>query len=103
MGAAVPVPAPLVPATVYDTVVALSLVTLQVAVVSPRHAPPVQTKLVGWLLQLALIVVDCPGAGAAGLAVGAQPGVPPPPAVTQVTVCASGVPETTRPEQAGLL
>jgi hypothetical protein len=37
------------------------------------------------LLQFAVIVVDCPIAGDAGLAVGAHTGTPPP-AVTQVTV-----------------
>jgi len=59
---------------------------------------------VGWLLQLALIVVDCPIVGAVGFAVGAQTATPaPPPAATQVTVCVGGVPETTKLEQAGLL
>jgi hypothetical protein len=58
---------------------------------------------VGWLLQLALIVTDCPRVGAAGFAVGAHTGTPLPPAVAQVTVCLGGVPETTRLEQAGLL
>jgi hypothetical protein len=58
---------------------------------------------VGRSLQLALIVVDCPIAGAAGFAVGAQTGAPPPPAGTQVTVCVGGVPEMTRFAQLGLL
>jgi len=60
---------------------------------------------VGWLVQLGLIVVDCPSDGAAGFAVGAQTGTPapPPPAGAQVTVCVGGVPETVMLPQAGLL
>jgi len=59
---------------------------------------------VGWLVQLALIVVDCPSDGAAGFAVGVQTGAPaPPPDGAQVTVCVGGVPEMVMLPQAELL
>jgi hypothetical protein len=54
------------------------------------------------LLQLALIVADCPTAGDAGLAIGAQTGTPAPPP-THVTVCVGGVPDTTKLLQLGFV
>ena len=54
------------------------------------------------MLQLALIVVDCPTAGDAGFAVGAQAGTPVPPP-THVTVCVGGVPDKTKLLQLGFV
>jgi hypothetical protein len=56
----------------------------------------------GPLLQLALIVVDCPTCGDAGFAVGAQAGTPAAPP-THVTVCVGGVPDTTKLLQLGFV
>lgn len=54
------------------------------------------------MLQLALIVADCPTAGEAGFTVGAQTGTPEP-TVTQVTVWFGGVPDTTKLVQLGFV
>jgi len=54
------------------------------------------------LVQLALIVVCCPIAGAAGVAVGVHTGDPTA-ADTQVTVCVGGVPVMTKLLQLGLV
>jgi hypothetical protein len=58
---------------------------------------------VGWFVQLALIVVCCPVAGEAGLALGVHTGRPPPGLVTQVTVCVGGAPDTVKLVHAGLV
>ena len=92
-----PVPDALLALTEKVIDIGRDLLTVHVAPVRPAQVPPVQTYPLpfGPLLQFAVIVVDCPTEGDAGLAVGAQTGTPPP-AVMQVTVWFGGVPDTAK-------
>jgi len=87
-----PGPAALVAWTVNVLEPALLLETTHDEPVLARQPLPVQAKLVGEFVQLALIVVDAGWVGDAGLAVGVQTDADPPP-VTQVSVWLGGVPE----------
>jgi len=77
--------------------------TEQVAAVKPPQPVPVQLKVVGWFVQLALTVVDVPWAGDEGLFVGVHTATPLPPPPAQVSVCELAGPEMVKLVQAGLV
>jgi hypothetical protein len=89
-------PEAFVAVTVSCTFAVKFLVTVQLLVVllvqAPAHVYPVR---LGELVQFAVTVTDVPTlTDEAGFALGVQTGtLPPPPLVTQVTVCVGAVPE----------